>query len=509
MKKQKVFIQIIIILGIVLVLNLISNKAYFRLDFTADKRYTLSEATLDVLEGLDDVVTIKAYFTDGLPTQYQNIRQDFLDQLIEYENRSGGNIYFDFINPNESEELEQEAQQEGIAPLMVNLQERDQVKQMRAYLGATVEIGEEKEVIPFIRPDVGMEYDLTTAIKRIAVSDKPKVAFIQGHGEPTINASAQVVKQLSVLYDVEPYMITDTANIPTYYKALALINPKDTIPANHFTKLDKYLGSGGGLFIAYSNMNDQLNTQYFNTNPDIGLKKWLEEKEVILKDQFIVDANCGSVQVPQRLGPIMVNAQVEFPFLPILSNFSKHPITKGLEAVIMPFAYPITYRGDSSQVEFEVLARSSKQSGTLNPPVLLDINKEWTESDFTEPEQNIAIALSGPIEGTVSSKMVIVANGSFAVNGEATQPGQPPQQVNEDNANFASNAIDWLSDDTGLIELRTKGITSRPLDPVEDSTKTMIKYANVFAPIFLILGVGFYRRHRNNRKRQNWIEGNY
>ncbi|MCH8318516.1 MAG: hypothetical protein IIA88_08475, partial [Bacteroidetes bacterium] len=90
-------------------------------------------------------------------------------------------------------------------------------------------------------------------------------------------------------------------------------------------------------------------------------------------------------------------------------------------------------------------------------------------------------------------------------NGE----GRQRQQVHPDNVNFAVNSIDWISDDTGLIELRTKGITSRPLKAIEDSKKTLYKYGNVLAPILLILIYGLFRYQMRVRKQQNWIQGNY
>ncbi|MCK5105781.1 MAG: GldG family protein, partial [Cyclobacteriaceae bacterium] len=193
MKRSKVISRVLIFIGILVVLNLISEKLFLRLDFTADQRYTLSDATKNILEDLDDVVTVTAYFTKDLPPQLQKSRKDFENLLIEYENRSGGNVIYEFINPNESEAEEQKAQQKGISPVMVNITEKDQVKQMRAYLGAVLQMGDKTEIIPMIQPGAGMEYSLTTSIKKISVLDKPKVAFLQGHGEPSPNASVQVL----------------------------------------------------------------------------------------------------------------------------------------------------------------------------------------------------------------------------------------------------------------------------------------------------------------------------
>jgi ABC-type uncharacterized transport system involved in gliding motility auxiliary subunit len=86
--------------------------------------------------------------------------------------------------------------------------------------------------------------------------------------------------------------------------------------------------------------------------------------------------------------------------------------------------------------------------------------------------------------------MVVFGDGDFAVNGE----GREAQQLQPDNVSLMTNAIDWLSDDTGLIELRTKGISSRPLDAqLEDGTKTLIKYVNFLLPIILIILFGIIR----------------
>jgi len=505
MKKSKIISQLLIFIGILIVVNMISEKLFLRLDFTADKRYTLSTASKDILNDLDDVVTVTAYFTKDLPPQLQKVRKDFEDLLIEYENRSGGNVVYEFINPNESESEEQKAQQKGISPLMVNVTEKDQVKQMRAYLGAVLQMGEKTELIPVIQPGSGMEYSLTTSIKKISVVDKPKVAFLQGHGEPTPNASVQVLQQLSVLYDVEPLTITDTAEIPSFYKTIAIINPTDTFPESHFTKLDNYLNTGGSIYLAYNNLQTDLQSQYLSTNPDIGIMGWLADKGITLNNQYVIDASCGAITVRQQNGPFIMNRQIEFPYFPILSSFSEHPAVKGLEQIIMPFVSSISYLPKDSAVHMEPLAFSSENSGVVNTPVFIDVQKEWSQTDFNAPNQVLAIAAEGPLAGTAISKMIVIANGSFAVNGE----GQQQQQVNADNVNLASNSIDWLSDDTGLIDLRTKGITSRPLEQIEDTERNLYKYGNVVLPILLMIGIALYRRQRFARKRQSWMQGNY
>jgi gliding-associated putative ABC transporter substrate-binding component GldG len=505
MKKRNVISQLLIFLAIILVVNLISEQLFFRLDFTSDKQYTLSKATKDIISNLGDIITITAYYSEDLPPQLIKSRKDFVDLLIEYETRSDGNIVYKFINPNKSEEEEMKAQQAGIRPIMVNIRERDQVKQMRAYMGVILQMGEKQEVVPVIQPGSGMEYSLTTAIKKLSVTDKPKVAFIQGHGEPTPNASAQLMEQLTVLYDVEPYTITDTAEIPKYYKTITIIDPKDTFPENDLRKIDNYLSTGGSVYIAYSNLQGNLSNAYLQVAPDIGLKSWLVEKGISMNDFYIIDANCGAVTVRQQQGPFVINSQIQFPYFPIITNFSDHPAAQGLESVILPFVSSITFTPQDSAVNIMPLAFTSENSGVVTPPAYVDINKNWTANDFKDGQQVIAIAAEGPLAGSGDSKLVLISNGRFAVNGE----GQQQQQVNEDNVNFATNAIDWLSDDTGLIDLRTKGVTNRPLKQLDDAQKSLYKYGNVVLPILLVLVIGFIRKQRFNTKKQKWIQGNY
>ncbi|MCZ6899957.1 MAG: Gldg family protein [Bacteroidetes bacterium] len=504
LNKKNIASQLLILIGIVVLVNLISDRLFFRLDFTADKRYTLSEATKDILSELNDVVTITAYFSEDLPPQLIKSRKDFEDLLTEYENRSNGNVLYEFINPNESEAREQETQQNGIGPIMVNVTERDQVKQLRAYMGALIQLGDQQEIIPLIRPGGAMEYSLTTAIKKISITNKPKVAFLQGHGEPGINASFEVQQQLSVLYDLEPYTIQETQAIPITYRALAIIDPKDTIPPEHFAKLDKYLQLGGGIFIAFSSVKGDLNSSLLSKGDQIGIVKWLRPKGVVMTEQFVVDVNSANITVRQQQGPFIINSQVRFPYFPLIGKFADHPITKGLESLLLPFANSITLGQVDSTIQIQALAFTSNQSGLISTPSYVDINKQWTERDFNQSAQITAVALEG-LGGSPESKMVVVANARFAVNGDQGQQ----QQLNSDNVNFATNAIDWLSDDTGLIDLRTKGITSRPLDQLEDGTKSMVKYGNVVVPIILILIYGLVRRQRNQMKRQKWMQESF
>ncbi|RMG81227.1 MAG: hypothetical protein D6714_13320, partial [Bacteroidetes bacterium] len=482
-----------------------SRDLFVRWDLTDEKQYTLSKATKDILRNLEDPVTVTAYFTEDLPPQLAKLRDDFRDKLVEYANVSKGMIDFEFVNPNEDDAIKQEAVQNGVMPVPVQVREKDQVKAQEAYLGARLQMGDQQEVIPVIVSGTGMEYALTTAIKKMAVVDKPTVGLVQGHGEPGLQDLEQVYAQLSVLYNVENLDLAAEPDIPARFRAVALVAPTDSIPADQLAKLDQYLANGGHLFVAINAVNGDFQTAQ-GTALTTGLETWLKEKGLIVDPAFVIDATCGSVTVQRQQGMFRFQTPVQFPFLPLVSNFADHPITKGLEQVIMPFASPVRFAGDTSKV-FVPIAFTSNKAGTINPPTYFDVNKQWSEADF--PLSNLVLGgiLEGNFGGDLPGKIVVFGDGDFP-----TQGGGRGQ--NSDNASLMTNAIDWLSDDTGLIELRTKGVVTRPIseeylgDDNEGKRNTM-KFLNFLLPILLVLGYGVFRFQRQSRLRKQRMEERY
>jgi gliding-associated putative ABC transporter substrate-binding component GldG len=501
--KQKLFITTALLIGILFVLNLLSNEFHLRLDLTSEKQYTLSEATLDILKNLEDPVTIRAYFSKDLPPNIIKTRQDFQEMLIEYSNRADGLIQYEFINPNEKESTEQEAVQNGIQPVMINIREKDQMKQQKAFLGATLSLGTNREVIPFLQPGAAMEYALTTAIKKISITEKPTIGFIQGHGEPPLTELSQVDDQLRVLYNTEEIRL-DTTLISDKIKTLVLIRPSDSIPAGQLQKLDGFLSRGGRMVIAINRVTGNLQDSY-GSAVSTGLETWLQQKGILVDDNFVVDAKCGSVNVVQQQGAFQFQTQISFPYLPQVGKFADHPISKGLESVLFEFASTVSYIGDTTK-KFIPLAMTSEKSSALKAPQYFNIQKQWTEADLPQRNLIMAAAIEGKLSGSTNSKMVVIADGDFAVSGP--QRGQPQRRPN-DNISLLTNSVDWLSDDTGLISLRTKGVTSRPIDQLEDSTKSILKYSNFLLPILLAIGYGLVRIQQNRIRRFKRMSENY
>ncbi len=495
---------ILLITAIIIVVNVLSNRIFHRFDLTENGEYTMSKATKNILRNLNEPVTVTAYFTEDLPPQYAKHKRDVQDMLMEYNSISGGDVAYEFVDPLTDEAKEQEAVQNGIQPVLVNMRERDQVKQQRVYMGAVLQMGDEKDVIPFIEPGAAMEYSLSRSVKKLAVLDKPSVGLVQGHGEPSLQEMVQVYQELSILYSLQPLQLDE--NIPPQYKTIAIVAPKDSIPINHFAVLDEFLGRGGNIFIANNAVEGDFSTAQ-GMALTTGLEGWLRDKGLVIENSFVTDSQCGSITVSRGGGGFFnMRQQVQFPYLPTITNFADHPLSKGLERVTLQFASPMSFTGDTSgDKQFTPIAYSSKKSGTANVPLQFDVMKQWTDRDF--PLQSLVVGgvLEGKFIGDALAKIVVIGDGDFATNGS----GQQQQRLQPDNVNLMVNSIDWLSDDTGLIDLRTKGVTSRPIEQLEDGQKTMYKYLNFLLPVGLVILYGFIRAQRRRARRMKRMQESY
>jgi len=351
-----------------------------------------------------------------------------------------------------------------------------------------------------IQPEGPMEYQLTTAIKKISEVDKPSIGLIQGHGEPGYQELALLNQSLSILYNVENIRLDEEGDIAPRLKTIMMINPIDSIPADHFAKVDRYLVNGGNICIAYNAVQGDFQSAQ-GTVLSTGVTEWLLTKGLLVEPSFVIDARCGQIQVQQRQGFFTMNSAVEFPYFPRISEFEDMPITQGLEQIIFQFASPISYSGDTSSV-FEPIVKTSEASGKQPVPTFFDVQRNWTSADFLYPYQTIGGLLTQNNPNGSQSKIIVYTDGDLPM-------GSQGRGQTSDNISLVSNSIDWLSDDTGLIDLRTKGVATRPIKEMEEGERTRIKWINFLLPIVLVMVYGLYRSQRNRRIRVRRMEEQY
>ena len=199
--KKSLSVPIIAIAVSLVLLNLISRNWFGRLDLTDNKMYTLSSSSRSVVKKIDDLMAMKVFFSTNLPGEYGNNRRYLQDILEEYAAYGKGNIRFEFNTPEENEDVQQEAQRLGIHPVQLQVIENDKMEVKRVHMGLAILYQDEVEVIPVIQSTTGLEYEITTKIKRLVETDKPVVAIGKTESQSGVENTA-IMDKLRQRYTV-------------------------------------------------------------------------------------------------------------------------------------------------------------------------------------------------------------------------------------------------------------------------------------------------------------------
>lgn len=480
--------NIYIILGII-ILNIASYFLFFRLDFTANKRYSLSSVSKNIVKNTKEQITVDFYVTEDLPQEFKKLAREFISLLKEYKSLSKTNFTINIIYPD-SDEKKLQAIDAGIQPIHIEVREKDLEKIQTIFIGAVVKVGDKQGTIPLINQETPFEYEITRLLKQAANNIKPHVGFINGHGEPSLTTLTQVIGELSHLSNITSINLMDDDNDFSKYHVLCIIAPTEPFLPFEIELLETYLNNGGRLFIALNHAIGQISEMqsrgYINRT---GIEDMLEKKGLKIRYDFVIDHNCGTITINQQHGYMNVQSNINSPYLPVITNFSKHAITTGLNAIMTPFASSIEQVKTSSTYIFHPLAKTSSISGVQQAPIFFNLQKQWNKRDYNSPHNVVAALLTNEDN---SSAVVAITDADFIIT---------PLRV--DNINFAVNSIEWLADNTGLIQLRNKFTTFPALEPIDEYSKSFLKYLNFLLPILIILIIGIIRTRSNIIKRQN------
>jgi gliding-associated putative ABC transporter substrate-binding component GldG len=515
--KYQTLVKVAIVVVILVLLNIVSIRVFGRLDVTKNGLFTLSEASRQLMRSLDDRVTVKAYFTEDLPAPYNNNRRMLLDQLNEYRAYSRGNLQYEFIDPS-GEKGEQEAQQQGIAPVQVQVVKEDKFEVKRAYMGAVLLYEDRKEVLPVIQNTASLEYELSSTIKRLTTRTQRKVGFLTGHGEPALNELQHAQELLRRQYQIVPVDVSKNAPVPQDVAALVVAAPSNRFSEADKFQIDQYIMRGGRVAFLLNRVDANLQSRAGRLL-DINLDDLLETYALRINPDLIRDLQCANVSIVQQQFGFNIQSQVPFPYLPIASNFSPgNAMVKDLQGLILFFVSSVDTTNPSGRgLRGEILVRSSKQSGRQTGMFIFDPLQRYSREEFQEKEIPLAALVQGQFKSAFTGKPVP----SDTAAGSAPPVGTPltsspearvilvgdgdfirDQYGNRDNLTFFANMIDYLVDDAGLITIRSKEASMPPLEPVSDGTKKLVKYANLIVPPLLVVVYGLIRwRMRKARKK--------
>ncbi len=520
--------SVVILIAIVIVANLIAVRFFGRIDLTDGDVYSLSEFSKKTVRDLDNDVTVKAYFTSNLPAPYNFNARFIKDKLDDYKAYSKGKFHYEFIDPSETAELEEEAQKFRIQPAQINLIENDQVQIKKVYMGLALLYEDKQEVIPIIQQTNGLEYDLSSALLKLTRDEIVKVGFLTGHDEPDLYEKLAKLQQLlSQLYQVQAVDLSSGSEVPADLKTLVIVGPKKAFTNWEKFAIDQFIMRGGKIAFLMDKINTDISTgQAMPTN--LELDDWLQTYGIKVNNDLIVDAQNRQITVSYRQGFFQIQNLVRYPYIPIVNHFStENAIVKDLETVDFAFVSSI----DSSAtvgvtgVKFEPLLWSSQNSGSKTGMFNISPQQEFSPADFAPGNYILAGAYVGQfksyfagkpipnaaegdtsglitptmydkpvVDQSVATRIVVVGDADFV---------QDQLQTNPANLIFFQNIVDWLTQDEGLITIRSREATDRQLEETSDGVKKFVKFGNILGIPALVAVIGLahwsIRRSRKSK----------
>ena len=554
-RKRKDLTYLAIFIIALLVLNILSSSLFTRFDFTSEKRYTLSDITKKQLKALDDNIVVTVYLEGDFPSAFKRLRNSTRDLLSDYKSYSNGRLRFDFVNPLKGNEQEQQAAYQdliskGLEATNLSVKTEEGLTQKIVFPAALITYqGNQIPVSLFqnregITPEEvlnnsiqNLEYAFTSAIKKATTGGKPRIGFTEGHNELNDLQLADAIASLQSGYEVGRINLS-TVTFEGLDKLKVLIIPK---PDKEFTEAEKYkldylLMNGGNLFFAVDNVSAELDSlqgagSQLVFPKKLNLDDMLFKYGVRINYDLIADMSCS--QIPLNVGNMSGQAQLQMVpwlFYPLFFPASNHPLIKNLDAIRSEFASTIDTIAIKG-VNKTVLLSSTPFSRTLKAPntISLDmVNEVPDPKTFRSQPKPAGVLLEGVFPSNFSNrpvpagidgvrtlpeksreaKIIVVADGDILKNQISTRDGSHfplgydrYSQKQYGNKNFLLNVADYLTDDSGIIELRNKEIKIRLLDKAKiKSDKLFWQMVNIALPLLLIVafavGGQIYRKRK-------------
>ncbi len=469
-------------------LNYIVSFLPLRLDLSAGGAYSISRGSKEILRKLDDTLTVKVMFSEQLPPVYKLNEKYLTDLLFEYRRASGGKIHIEYMDPSRSQKDKSEALSSGVAPVQLDVRERDRREVKECFMGVAFYYGDKREAISVVQDTDNLEYEISVRIKRLIDPTKLSIGVVtNGEAETMASKSLEsLASPLRELYDIQEIDLTQPRPLPV--KALWIIGPAKPFDAPAMANLRAFLSSGGVVGIMLNRQSTPIGQ--FRASPlDPGFNDFLAEWGLSQRAGLVVDPRCDRIQIQATQGAFRMINIVDYPYFPWVSDLDrKHPATKGLDGVSLPFVSPIDINAKAG-ITYTALARTSNLSYLDERP--MDLNPLQTRV----PPLG---APGGPFNAAVlaekgTSRLIVIGTSHFI---ESDYPARPT------NYSMFVNLLDWSVQDEALIQIRSKGFARRPLRELPPGLHLVLKYLMLFfLPIAsVVIGLIVWQRQKTRRR---------
>jgi ABC-2 type transport system permease protein len=543
---QRAILVIVVLTGI----NILAAYLHNRWDLTAEKRYTLTPNTKQLLRNLDSTVTIEVFLKGDYPASFKQLAQSTQELLEEFREYGGQRIQFSFQSPgqglNDSDRLafQQALVEKGITPFNMQVQEdaHQGYSEKLIFPGALLHYGSKTIGINLLKNQGGanpletmnssealLEYQFSSAIYHLQQKQQPLIGYMLGNGEVL---GAEVFSALTTMqsnYGLDTITLQYVSHIPKDFNLIIFAKPVERFSDEDKLKIDQYVMNGGRVmwFVDELNVNiDSLQRHETYVALDLGLnlEDMLFKYGVRINQDLIQDMQCD--ELPQIVGYNGNQPQlspVPFLFYPLLTPTGAHAIVKNMDPVLSHFASSIdTVKG--GDITKTILLTTSNTARTVGAPVEMsfnDLRLKPNARQFTKKDLPVAVLLEGkftsvfrnrldlhtqqaleqatgiPFKNNADTinKMIVVSDADIITNAVSQKDGPLQMGVNMynpstiyANSEFLLNSLEYLTGNSGVMEARSKKLTLRLLD-AEKIKQEKVKWQVIcfLVPIGIIL----------------------
>ena len=480
-----------LLVAVLVVVNLAGGYIGGRLDLTPGRAYTLSPATRQIVSHLDDIVTIKVFASDELPTQVALLKRDMDDLLRDLRSASHGRVRVVRRNPSTDDAAKRDAQALGVTPVQFNVVGQSELQVKEGYLGLAIQYGAGNETIPFVNRGDDLEYRLVGAIRSLTRPKKPVVVVIADQDQ---NAGQQggplesLLEPLNKSYEIRNAAWSDSTQPAKDVTALVIAGSPDTLPPATIQRLRAFFHRGGSALVLAGGSNLQLQVPFASPRT-VGVNAVLAPFGVSIKSDVVYDLAANDV-VP--VGSSMGMQVLErYPFFVHAQSTTKSIVNADLNDLLLPWPSTIDTTHKAAW-EITPLFESTKASGSFAEATTLQPARDFPQTRLAPRLLAVQVAPKSAKDTTARGRVIVVGAGELATGGFVQRAPQ--------NGSFILNAIDWLAQDESLIAIRSRNTTPPPLAFQTAALREGVEYFNIIGIPAIVALLGFTHLVRRRRK---------